>query len=388
MTVQMVRNPFLVPVADPMPGTLLSLVTPTEGETWLEPYGLHESFNCLRLDSEPVWPCPVATLAAPTTSAAGTATTGGTLPAATYRAKIVAVNSRGTTLPGTERSQATTGSASTATFNWTDLSGETAYRVYLTNGAANSEDRYVEVAAGSTSYVLTAWPPSGAVTGTVPTENTAVVPATKDFSDPHWEDGFRFAVYGGIECKAIGRDPATQDQLRRVFLNNESVAVERAVMKTRFAANADTAIWDKAPDLTPTPGTAVDVSVGVALLEGDAAANYAGLPTLHVPRAIGTLMFSRRLAERKGDRFYTPQGAKVASGGGYGDPNLSPTGTAPAANAMWIYASGEVQMARGALIEHEELNRSSNLVTAMVERVYTATVDCYTAAVLVKVATE
>jgi hypothetical protein len=123
------------PTPQKLPGSLLGIASVQEGVGFLEPAGLAESYNCLILDSVPVWPCPPNTLGAPTSSASATAATGGSLPAGTYRAKITALNDRGETVSSTEQSQTTTGSASTVTFNWAAVSGATGYRVYLTNGS-------------------------------------------------------------------------------------------------------------------------------------------------------------------------------------------------------------------------------------------------------------
>ena len=205
MTQTVVKAPtFDFPSPQRSPGSLLGVVSVVEGIGFLEPQGLAESYNCLILDSIPVWPCPPNTLAAPTSSASSTATTGGTLPAGTYRAKITALNARGETVGSTEQSQTTTGAASTVTFNWGTVSGATGYRVYVTNGAANSEGQYVNDAAPP--YVLTAWPPSGSTAAAPPASNSATVSVQKNFEKSPWQDGFRFAVYGGSPARTRLRD--------------------------------------------------------------------------------------------------------------------------------------------------------------------------------------
>lgn len=96
----------------------------------------------------------LAALAAPTQNAPSTATTGGTLAAATYYYKVSALNAAGETLPSGEQSQVTTGSTSTVTVNWAAVPGATSYRVYR-GTAAGAENVYFTAGAGATSFVDT-----------------------------------------------------------------------------------------------------------------------------------------------------------------------------------------------------------------------------------------
>lgn len=205
----------------------------------------------------------------------------------------------------------------------------------------------------------------------------------KVFNSPQWQDGFRFVSYAGVGCQSIGFDrEEAMDEAKRIYLSRESVAVEQALMAQRFIASAGN--WDAPTDITPASG-AVKPAVGLALLEQHAGVSYAGAPTLHASRSIGALLWDSASLEKRGSTFFSPQGSKVASGAGYGIANQSPAGVAAPAGESWIYATGEVSVARGALITHWELNRANNEVTALVERPYIAVVDCYAAAVRVKV---
>lgn len=384
MTEMLVRAPAFDFAAPERPtGTLLDVARIIEDVGWLEPAGLVDSYNCLRLDASAVWPCPPTTMAAPTQAAASTATTGGTLAAGTYRAVVTAVNARGETIASNEISRVTTGATSTITWTWGAVTGATAYKVYVTalGGAANSETFAATVTAPTTTYTQTA--PVVAGGAVPPGSNTAVVSVTKSFNPPGWQDGVRFAVYGGVTCKGPGFDmSAGLGKARAAFEAMESVGVERGLMKQRFVAGAT---WSAPTDLTPAGG-AVTPIVGLALLEGDAACKYAGVPTLHLPRTVTTLVESTSGAlVRDGNRLITKQGSKVASGGGYGCPNQGPTGAAPTAGEYWLYGSGEVAVARGEVTAVADIDRTTNDVYALVERPYVAAVDCYAAAVRVKV---
>lgn len=369
---------FGVPALLDLPGELLDIAEIHEGIDFLETGGLFESYSCLSTDVVPVMPCPAVFMAPPVQSASATATTGGTLAAGTYRAVITAINARGETLKSNEISQVTTGATSTITWNWVAVTGATGYRIYVTavNGATATETFLIQVGAVLT-YTWTGTPARSA--GVPPTTSTAVVAATKTFEAPSWQDGFRFAVYAGMLCKSFTADDDTE--VTKVFLTNESVGVERAVMLQRFVANGS--LWGAPTDLTPAGG-AVTPTQGLALLEGHASWNYAGAPTIHAPRSVGSLLGQNNQIVRKGDAFYTFQGSPLASGGGYEQPNQGPTGAAPATGEKWVYASGGVSIARGELFSHTELNRDTNELVTLVERMYVAAVDCYTSAVRVK----
>jgi hypothetical protein len=384
MTEMLVRGPTLT-FDDPVKpyGTLLDVASVADsGVGWMDPAGLAESYNCLILDSETAWPCPpTSVLAAPVQAASATATTGGTLPAGTYRAVITAVNDRGETVKSNEVSQVTTGATSTVTFNWGAVTGATAYKVYVTNGAAGSQDRYIFVSAPTTTAILTSWSSYNA--GVPPTSNTAIVSVTKTFEKPVWVDGFRFAVYGGITCKGPGFDMSeAETKTKAAFLASESVGVERALMKTRFVAGAS---WSAPTDLTPAGG-AVTPAGGLAILEGDAACKYASVPTIHAPRTVASLLAGQQGSiHREGNALVTELGSKVAAGGGYGCPNQGPTGAAPASGEMWMYASGQVAVVRSEVVSGADIDRAKNDVVVLVERAYVAAVDCYASAVRVKV---
>lgn len=385
MTVTLPSVYLQTPTPEPLKGTLLDVATIHEGMTWMDTEGLGISYNCLNTGNTPVWPCPENLLAAPVQAAATTATTGGSLAAGTYRIRVTAFNARGETTQSNEITRVTTGSASTITANWADVSGESGYRVYVSpvGGAAGTERFVAQVGAGVTTYTWTGTPAADA-SRPVPASNTAVVTVSKTFENPGYLDGFRFNAYAGVLCKAIGFDRAEAvAEARRVFLAKESMAVEQAFMAQRFVASAGN--WGAPSDITPASG-AVKPVTGLALLEQAAGQVYAGVPTIHVSRLMGAIMLDSTGIKLDGSIFRSPQGSKVASGVGYGVANTGPTGAAAPAGEQWIYATGEVTVFRGDLIAPDaQINRDNNEVTVLVERPYIAVVDCFAAAVRVKV---
>lgn len=214
----------------------------------------------------------------------------------------------------------------------------------------------------------------------------------KDFEGPAVVEGIQFAVYGGLVCKPFGFDEETGlREIERVFRLKESRGVERALMESRFVLGPDDdpgvgvdSRWPAATDITPTGG-AVAPKVALALLEGYAASVYSGMPTLHIPYTIGSLLGSERSIESQGGKFYTILGSKAAIGAGYEYPSNGPDGTAPADGELWMYATGEVVVARSAIKSNSQMDRTSNDVYALAERSYIAAIDCFAAAVRVSV---
>lgn len=215
-------------------------------------------------------------------------------------------------------------------------------------------------------------------------------PNAKDLDDQgSWQDGFRFAAYGGLTCNPVGMDiEGARAGVRESFSLGESTAVERALMKYRFVANASGGAvpgeWAAPVDLTPAGG-AVSPVVGVALLEGYAASVYTGVPTLHLPITVGSLWLVEAGLEATGS-LRTATGSKVVLGAGYDLPNTGPTGAAAPAGERWIYATGEVLVRQGPdMAVREAVDPVNNEVVMLAERPYIIAVDTFVAAVRVSV---
>lgn len=106
------------------------------------------------IDTFPQLPRP----AIPTFS---TATTGGTLPAGTYRYVVSALGETGETLPSLSGTQTTTGATSTVTVNWAAVAGAQGYRIYGRTNFAGSETLLATVGPAITSWVDTGAVPLG-----------------------------------------------------------------------------------------------------------------------------------------------------------------------------------------------------------------------------------
>lgn len=207
--------------------------------------------------------------------------------------------------------------------------------------------------------------------------------AFKEFAAADWQPAFEFAAQGGVQCSTVGLDEADQlAEIKRVFEANEGKGIEEALLNTRFVETDSDALvqWDAPVDVTPA--TEVPLYVALALLEGYAATTYAGVPTIHMPRAAAMVLGDRIVWEN--GLAYTRSGSKIAMGGGYDAEAL--------ADGDWtIYATGEVYIERSeeiaiqawqlakSLIGSDEPGISSNTVMALVERMFRVSVDCFVA---------
>lgn len=212
---------------------------------------------------------------------------------------------------------------------------------------------------------------------------TALCPAPtepKVWGAPGVIDGFEFAVYGGVACKPFGfTEEQGHSEIDRVFRLKESRGIERALMETRFIANGD--LWDAASDITPASG-AVSPKMALAMLEGFAASEYAGVPTVHVPVILGSLLLDGAI-EMQAGKAYSNLGSKIAVGAGYDYSNSGPDGTPAAPGERWAYATGEVMIARGEVDTKVLRNTSTNDIVALAERRYIVAIDCFAVAIRV-----
>src|SRR5262245_12341407 len=113
-------------------------------------------------------------LVPPVQAALGTATSGGTITAGTYRYIVTAINANGETTASNEQTIVTTGSTSTVTVTWATVTGATGYRLYKTAaGGATGTELFYKAVGLVTSDVDTS---PGSPSGAFPTQNTATNP--------------------------------------------------------------------------------------------------------------------------------------------------------------------------------------------------------------------
>jgi hypothetical protein len=196
-------------------------------------------------------------------------------------------------------------------------------------------------------------------------------PNTKDLSGAStWQDGFRFAAYGGYTCRPIGMADDAEAKVREAFENGESFAVEAAMVSIRFAVNAagDTPL----PGAWPAPasiGTAVATDILLlSALEEYGATHYNGYPVLHLPVGIASRLTATEALVWDGNILRTKYGSKVAVGAGYSanDPKKA-------------YVTGEVLIGKSEQISLNAIDTTNNNMVVLAERGYIAAVDCFAA---------
>lgn len=247
------------------------------------------------------------------------------------------------------------------------------------------------------------WPSYNCLDLLTPTALCPVPPvATTEFDSAVYQPGFSFAVYGGVQCRAIGLDVDDQNsEVSRVFDASQGKGIERALRDTRFVASepagSDDPVspyygeWDAPEDIMP--GTAVPLTVALALLEGDAADKYVGLPWIHMPRAAATILEVSGLIVWKDNLAFTKNGSRVVIGGGYDDPEMLASGS-------WdMYATGEVTVEKGDILSIKDYpvlpgmadpgsdgnGLLENGVISLASRKFRVAIDCYVAKVTGKV---
>jgi hypothetical protein len=198
-----------------------------------------------------------------------------------------------------------------------------------------------------------------------------------------------FVVYSSLLCAPVG----LTDQRVHDFLYQQLAGGEQAVVESTFSQQA----CAQAPglannaavvNLTPTPGTPVDPVKAVSLLENWLYARY-GLPgVLHIPAALDAYFdFLHLGCEDSRGNWHTRMGTKMSFGNYAG---LTPAGAAPAAGETFMYITGQVAIWRTGDADlfvtsiADTLNRTTNQVTAVMEREYVVSFDCFVAAVETK----
>ena len=199
--------------------------------------------------------------------------------------------------------------------------------------------------------------------------------------------GAPFVVYSAIQCSPVGLANWGESAVRK-YLFDQLVAGEQGVVERAFSTGA--------AGLSPSLQGAVNLGSAqgpvqaVGMLESWLYARY-GLPgVIHAPMLAAAYFSGAHIIERDGSAaapvWKTDVGTKVSFGDYAG---TGPSGQVPAAGDTWLYITGQVAVWRTPDSEvlvppmGQVINRSTNLLTTLMEREYVVTYDCYAAAVQV-----
>lgn len=203
--------------------------------------------------------------------------------------------------------------------------------------------------------------------------------------------GDPFIVYSAIQCDTVGLVNWGPERVNQ-FLYEQLVAGEQATVESIFSQQA----FGQAPGLQ---GNASVQNLGVApngivravaMLEDWLYGRY-GLPgVIHAPMQAAPYFKGAHLIEMQatgaGNAWVTEVGTKVSFGNYAG---IGPTGQGETGDTTWLYITGQVAIWRTPDNDlfvppyGQVINRSTNVLTIVMEREYVMTFDCYVAAVQV-----
>lgn len=201
--------------------------------------------------------------------------------------------------------------------------------------------------------------------------------------------GFPFTVYGSFQCSPIGNWDRAFERAQEMLTNGEERAVEGELGFGSHIASPALASASSV-DATPTPGTPVTVTQGIAILEQYIGANSPGEGVILGSRREITIAMANRLV-RPNDahtQLITKLDTPVAAFGGY-DFRTGPNGVAAGAGNAWIFALGSApRVWRGPIfmnpdVREHALRTTNNNLIVLAERNYIVGFDCFAAGVLV-----
>ena len=170
-------------------------------------------------------------LGAPELPTLETATTGGTLAAATYYVKVAAVNANGVSIASAEASQVTTGATSTVTVTYAPVVGATGYRVYIGTSPGAQTVYFADTASPLLITTLV-----GALSGSPQTSGTASTYAGQAFTPT---DTTNQVVTGYLQSMITNMDERMAGMSPKFFVTRSIAEQYRA--ERRAFANIDLA---------------------------------------------------------------------------------------------------------------------------------------------------
>jgi hypothetical protein len=188
--------------------------------------------------------------------------------------------------------------------------------------------------------------------------------------------GGPFAVMTSYTCGSIGFTPAEVEQRVRWRMQlREQRGVERRIWSGSSGTNGTIpSLFANAINL----GAAACSTEALEMLEQ--AVTDAGVvdPIIHARTGMAAHFGSAHLLERGPNRMpMTPLGSRIVFGQGYA--GTGPTGQAPTTDTEWVYATGRIVI-YGSDTQVSDfgmgLNRTTNQITMLAERIFAVVVEC------------
>lgn len=199
-----------------------------------------------------------------------------------------------------------------------------------------------------------------------------------------------FTVYAAFDCSLIGLPDV--DQAAEALARSEAFQVSRAFWSGQAGGQAtvwphlaaNTALDDPQGIRLQTAadtvvGTAADAATVIGRLDAALAEQYGGEGVVHVPvAALATLKAHSLVRKDDGDgSLRTPGGHRVVAAAGYS--GTGPDGAAPAAGAVWVYATGALFGYRSDVAVRDfpgTFDRATNTVRKQASRTYLFGWEC------------
>jgi hypothetical protein len=204
-------------------------------------------------------------------------------------------------------------------------------------------------------------------------------PSPKTFERPGVCSAAPITIYAGATCNTIGwpYDEAVR-HARETLRMGEQRALEEWFMRE--------VLCPMAVDLTPAGG-AVNITQGVATLEGWLAETYGGQGILHAPAGIAALLGCCNAVQLENGSPRTLMGNCAVLGAGYAANVGPPDCTEAAPGEAWLFVTGPIRVRREApqIVPNEDresVRTVSNDRFVLAERSFVVEVSCCEAAAI------
>lgn len=213
--------------------------------------------------------------------------------------------------------------------------------------------------------------------------NCPAVTGAKTFTGIEFPvSGAPFAVYSSYTCGSIG---FSFDEVRTRVVTRLQLQEQRAVEKRLWqgdSAQGITGLFANATNL----GSASCATEAIELLEQALADNAIVGGLIHARPGMSAHLAAAMQLDRQSPRVWTTAiGTPYVFGQGY--DGTGPTGQAVTSSNEWMYASGRVIVWRDPEIFvppiGQTLDKSTNQLTTIAERIYAVAVECFVGAVQV-----
>jgi hypothetical protein len=203
--------------------------------------------------------------------------------------------------------------------------------------------------------------------------------------------GAPFVVYSAIRCDTVGLVNWDDERVKK-FLYDQLVAGEQATVESIFSTQG----FGQFPGLSGNAavvnlGSAIGIVRAVGMLESWLYGRYGRPGVIHAPMLAAPYFTGSHVVLKEQDNVWRTDTKTAVSFGNYA--GLGPTGQAAGAGNAWLYITGQVAIWRTPDSQlfvppmGQVINRTTNVITTVMEREYVLTFDCYVAAVEVTLAT-